>query len=137
MARQRRRRAFGIALGVVLVGVGASFIWHTQKTIERLTPPNSVVDLQTFMQQMPKPDSGYELNVGGSQHIELVGPLPSKWTLPAGPPSYIFDASGQLVDWTWDIGEDPDFVSAWHGSGRRVLTEEEVAAWVSSSADDG
>jgi hypothetical protein len=34
-------------------------------------------------------------------------------TIPSGPPCYVFDSSGRLVDWTGDVGDDSRFVKKW------------------------
>lgn len=33
--------------------------------------------------------------------------------VPSGPPAYVFDSKGQLVDWSLDTGEDPEFFRKW------------------------
>lgn len=39
---------------------------------------------------------------------------PSPWyVLSSGPAVYIQDESGHVVDWTADIGDDPDFRAKW------------------------
>ena len=34
---------------------------------------------------------------------------PLMWTLPSGPPAYLFDEFGQLVDFTDDVGDSTEF----------------------------
>jgi len=40
------------------------------------------------------------------------GPL-LKWTLPSGPPMYIFNKDETLIDYTLDSGDDPEFRDKW------------------------
>ncbi len=40
------------------------------------------------------------------------GPL-LKWTLPSGPPMYIFNKDETLIDYTLDSGDDPVFRDKW------------------------
>ena len=109
----------------ILLG-GALYVWHLRATHERLAPPEGAKELHAFLLQMPRPDRAYELRVGDARYVELVGPLPPTFTLPSGPPAYVFDESRQLVDWTADQGDDPGFTSRWHASGRRELTTIEM-----------
>jgi hypothetical protein len=36
------------------------------------------------------------------------------FTLRSGPAQYVFDENGNLIDWTWDSGDDPRFVKKWY-----------------------
>lgn len=40
------------------------------------------------------------------------GPL-LLWTMPSGPPMYIFNKEGILIDYTIDSGDDPEFKDKW------------------------
>ena len=42
-------------------------------------------------------------------HICVFGELAPLWTLPSGPPAYLFDASGRLADSTADVGDSTKF----------------------------
>lgn len=43
-------------------------------------------------------------------HICVFGDVNSvMWTLPSGPPAYLFDPSGKLVDYTLDVGDSTKF----------------------------
>ncbi len=43
-------------------------------------------------------------------HVCLFGDIDSvMWTLPSGPPAYLFDSSGALVDYTHDVGDSTKF----------------------------
>ena len=33
--------------------------------------------------------------------------------VPSGPAAYVFDESGQMVEWSWDPGDDLDFQEKW------------------------
>ena len=43
-------------------------------------------------------------------HICVFGdPLAGLWTFPSGPPAYLFDPNGHLVDYTCDVGDSQTF----------------------------
>lgn len=45
-----------------------------------------------------------------SNHVVVFGdPTAALWTLPSGPPAYLFNESGQLVDFTCDVGDSTTF----------------------------
>ncbi len=64
----------------------------------------------------------------GSNYFKVVGTVPnSPLTLPSGPPVYIFDESGVLVDWAADSGEASDFNRRWTGVSNVIaISAEEV-----------
>jgi hypothetical protein len=35
------------------------------------------------------------------------------WNFPSGPPAAVFNSNGDLVDTTFDAGDDPDFQDKW------------------------
>ena len=59
-------------------------------------------------------------------HICVLGDVDRLlWTLPSGPPAYLFDASGNLVDFTLDIGDSTRFQSDYDlFTGDRLSLEE-------------
>lgn len=45
-----------------------------------------------------------------ANHVVVFGDATSgMWTLPSGPPAYLFDESGQLIDFTHDVGDSTRF----------------------------
>ena len=45
-----------------------------------------------------------------ANHVVVFGDATSAlWTLPSGPPAYLFNESGQLVDFTSDVGDSTTF----------------------------
>ena len=45
-----------------------------------------------------------------ANHIVVFGdPTAALWTLPSGPPAYLFDETGQLIDFTIDAGDSATF----------------------------
>lgn len=46
------------------------------------------------------------------------------WALPSGPPAYVFDSKGKLIDWSGDTGDDPGFREKWSGAFEASSVEE-------------
>jgi hypothetical protein len=45
-----------------------------------------------------------------ANHVVVFGdPTAALWTLSSGPPAYLFDESGQLIDFTLDVGDSTTF----------------------------
>ena len=112
---------------VLLVAVASGWLAFCIYERRRMAPPQTALHLRGFLAEMRAPDHFAVLNVEGQQYLLVTGPLPSLNSLPSGPPQYVFDASGRLVDWTTDSGEDPDFVADWSATIVRAgLTSDEA-----------
>ena len=40
-------------------------------------------------------------------------PMDTWLAVPSGPAVYVFDENGQMVEWSWDTGDDPQFQKKW------------------------
>jgi len=62
-------------------------------------------------------------------HICVFGDIDSvAWTIPSGPPAYLFDPSGKLVDFTLDVGDSSTFQDNYAVHAGIDMTIAEVAA---------
>jgi hypothetical protein len=62
-------------------------------------------------------------NDGATTYYLAHGPIRAPLALPSGPPVYVFDQAGKLIDYTKDSGDDPRFAKAWKSgpeSGERL-----------------
>ena len=113
---------------VVLVGSYMAFCFYERN---RVTPPDEACSWETFLASMPPPREAWVFHVGGRQYVEVRGPMPSQWTFPSGPPSYVFNQDGILVDWAYDRGEMSSGYVGFHASSGRRLAVDEVPLWFS------
>jgi hypothetical protein len=97
----------------------------------RIAPPAEVRTLAGFLAVMRPPDEFKVVEVRGQEYLMAVGPLRALITFPSGPPAYVFDRTGALVDYSFDTGDAPDFVDRWrfYSSGR-PLSRDGATAWV-------
>jgi len=96
-------------VGAVLV----AWLMLSAREEKRLKPAPSVQTIQDFIQQMPPPARVQKFSAGNATYYEVWGQLGGTIRLPSGPPSYIFDSAGRLVDWTYDRGEARDYEQKW------------------------
>ena len=98
-------------LGCVLVLV----LWLMLSALEekKLKPPSSVQTIHDFLQQMPPPAYVKTFSFAETNYYEVWGRLGGTIRLPSGPPSYIFDPAGRLVDWTYDRGDAGNYIRKW------------------------
>ena len=97
------------------------------RNYRRITPGENAQHLEEFLKSMPPVEGIYSRQSGGTTYLEVVGTLPPLPSLPSGPPTYIFDSTGSLVDWTSDYGDDAAFERHWPlGVTRRRLTPSEA-----------
>jgi hypothetical protein len=103
-------------VAALLVCLLAVWVYSEKKGASAVRPPEGGTNLIAFLDARPQPRQIRRFVHDGKTHIEVVGkPVPSLLSLPSGPPAYIFDESGALVDWSRDLGDSPLFVSKWGG----------------------
>lgn len=77
--------------------------------LNRFAPDSGVVDYDGLKKQ-GVPLTVARRVVNPPEHICLFGDVNSvMWTLPSGPPAYLIDSSGRLVDFTHDVGDSTKF----------------------------
>lgn len=76
----------------------------------KLRAPNASFD--AVLAHIPTPQRFGTLERDGTTYVVVIGRL-TRIYLASGPPVYVFDRSGRLVDWTYDIGDDPRFSEQW------------------------
>jgi hypothetical protein len=77
--------------------------------LKRFAPAPGVVDYDGLKKQ-GVPVTAARRVVNPPDHLCLFGDIKSvMWTLPSGPPAYLIDSSGKLVDFTSDVGDSTKF----------------------------
>jgi hypothetical protein len=102
----------------------------------RAKPPADVRDLNSFLKWRTDAEPFRTTNVAGNEH--LVATAKPVGLMPSGPPAYVFDPWGNLVDWSADTGDDRQFGVKWpEDPGGKVLDRSAAARWPLGSARDG
>ncbi len=52
----------------------------------------------------------------------------SRLAVPSGPPAYVFDASGSLIYYSVDIGDDSSFHQRWPAAAQKAVSREGIHA---------
>lgn len=99
----------------------------------RVVPPEEVRSLDDFLVWRPAADQFVVVDANGGAYLIAYGPESSVFLVSSGPSAYVFDSSGQFVDWSSDIGDNPTFDERWNaqrsrGAGRS-LGRDEAARW--------
>lgn len=116
-----------VAIVLVLLILIVGWVSLEIRNYRRIAPGENAQHLDLFLKNMPPIDSIYARQSGGTTYLEVVGTLPPLPSLPSGPPTYIFDSTGSLVDWTSDYGDDSAFERRWPlGATRQRLTPREA-----------
>ena len=124
-SRSQWRSYVAIVLGVLIMFLG----WVSVETwgYLRIAPGEDAQHLKEFLKSMPPSEGIYSWQSGASTYLEVVGTLPPWPFVVSGPPIYIFDTTGKLVDWTAQSGEDSAFERRWPlGVTRRRLMPHEA-----------
>ncbi len=62
------------------------------------------------------------LSSKGESYWIAYGPLDYGLAIPSGPAAYVFDASGHLIAWSRDTGDDSRFQQAWPLAQQQAAT---------------
>jgi len=119
-----------VILLVLLVGGTSIYASALRRYYRHLTPTSRL--LREFARAMPSPQDVFLLERNGRVYVEVVGPSAPTWVVASGWPVYVFDETGNLIAWTPDDGEDPDFCKRWALTAeehrtRRISLDEAVA----------
>ena len=119
---------------VPLVCLLALWLYTEKRDADAVRPSGGGTNLAGFLAARPQPVKIRKFMHSGKVHFEVVGKRPSSaLSLPSGPPAYIFDETGTLVDWTADLGDSPSFVSKWgSGSNATFITAAEAKQLVAT-----
>ena len=103
----------------------------------RAKPPATVQNLEQYLGWQTGHRRAELQESGGQTFVVMHGPLAS--LVPSGPPVYVFDSTGRLVDWTTDSGDDPRFHEKWFGRNRnaREVSAEDARQRVARSGGKG
>jgi hypothetical protein len=98
----------------------------------RAKPPATVQTLDDYLKWQTKHRRIELQQSGGQEFVVMQGPNAGFVT--SGPPVYVFDASGRLIDWTTDCGDDPRFQQKWFvGRQAREVSVEEARRHVAAT----
>jgi len=88
-------------------------LWLDHSHHKQSTPPEEVQTLERFAEVMPPPQFLQSFQRNENKYLLWAGPSAPWYLLHSGPPTYIFDDSGRLIDWTPDRGDTPTFDKKW------------------------
>lgn len=102
---------FSLTLAVILVSV-SPVLFGPLYLSYRFTPGSPSVDIAQLEREIGASLETHAIEVGGTAYTLGIGPM-VMWAVPSGPPMYIFDAQGRLLDATPDVGDAPGFGEKW------------------------
>ena len=103
----------------LVLGLAAAIGLYALKTcyVSPLEPPPSVVTFDDYLAWRSDATEFVRITKRGREFIQAKGP--ESGVLASGPSGYVFDSAGRMVDWSFDTGDDPEFVGRWYSSSHR------------------
>jgi hypothetical protein len=117
----------GIVVAGFLICLVALWIYAEKRNAEAVRPPAGLTSLPAFLNARPQTDKIRRFVHDGKVYLEVIGePYKGPLSLASGPPVYVFDETGKLVDWSRDIGDAPSFLDKWgnFSNGTFISAEE-------------
>lgn len=104
-------------VGVLLIGgLVTAWIYSEVRYAGKVRPPPSATNFQSFLQHGLEPRRFQRFDHGGIPYLRVFARMPSLLlALPSGPPVYVFNSKGDLIDWCGDSGDNGAFIRKWHG----------------------
>lgn len=98
----------------ILGSLAIACIYSEKKSAQMARPPLGATNLAAFLEARPNWSQIRGFVHHGKPHVEVIGkPILLPLNPPSGPPAYIFDEPGALVDWCRDLGDNPSFARKW------------------------
>jgi len=123
------------ALLVLLLPVCAW--WACEVHHARKSNADGIETYRQYRESLPPPESVLKLRVGEGEFYALSGPVSVLLALSSGPPVYIFDSEGKLLDWTLDSGDDPRFSERWGALRGEEIPLAEFERMIGGLGDNG
>ena len=120
-----------IPIGLIVVSalVARAYRWYSP---DPTAPPSQVTSISEFIEWQHETD-WYQFEHNGSEFV-AVRTVALQWA--SGPPEYIFDRSGELVDWSRDLADDTKYSRKWRNrSDWRRMSSAEMRAFVAKSVE--
>lgn len=108
------KRFRGVIVVVVLIG---GCITGELQCLRRADPTNRIANLPEYLVWRPDAEEFAAVEANGQRHVIAYGPYTR--TFPSGPSASVFDPTGILVDWSFDIGDDSRFDDKWRAQLHR------------------
>jgi hypothetical protein len=111
----------------VLIALFAVWVVLVDRWGESVAPGGET--LAECLAKMPEPARAEVFTQDGQDYLLLTGTTQVFPRLPSGPPRYVFNKTGRLVEWVPD-SKSGTFWGLWPGaSNRRAITREEMMRW--------
>jgi hypothetical protein len=109
----------------MLYGIG-TYKHAVESTFVEKVRPDGVYDIKDFLQRFPEQERTFQSDVDGHRYVVVWISTPKvAGHISSGPPAYVFDSDGALVDWSADIGDDGKIWEKWLLASARELKESE------------
>jgi len=105
-----------VIVGTVVIGLFVFWLLDERRSRKAVIPPDGLTNLVSFLEGRTNVARLRQFTNDGKVYVEVFAQYPpSMLKLRSGPPTYIFDVSGGMVDWTADRGDATAFVRRWGG----------------------
>ena len=123
--RQRLRLTTVVVL--LFLGLFGAWLYELGRWSDSVVPAGDT--LADHLAHRSPPYRARVFEVAGQEYVAVFGPWRVSPRFPSGPPVYVYDQQGRLVDWCGDTGDgglNPKWNGAYQG---REITPAELAQW--------
>jgi hypothetical protein len=107
---------------LVLATVICPMVYHS-----KISSAEGLANYSEYRRNLPEPRTVRLLRKDNLEFVACYGPI-TTLALVSGPPLYVFDRSGKLVDWSRDIGDDGVYDDKWRPFEGETISFKEADA---------
>ncbi|NCC62228.1 MAG: hypothetical protein EOM12_15110 [Verrucomicrobiae bacterium] len=90
-------------------------------------PTDKFHNINEYLEKGYTPSCVTKVKRGTNIFIIIYGTLTNKWlAIPSGPAAYVFDSSGKMIDWSYDVGDDSQYKLNWMPLSPELLSLEDL-----------
>ncbi len=130
-----------LVLASFALWIPRGYIAFKDKQFDHAIPPHSVQTFHDFLEWQSEIKGCREIEVRGVTYYHVIGPAAR--TLPSGGALYVFDANGNFIGWSKDVGDimrnEAVFYPNWwlpEGSSMKVMSIDELKERLSSRSTE-
>ena len=97
---------------LVIVSIFCLAVFSEYLSYYAVKPSSETITLTNFLNSKVRVRDVRKFEIENKTNTVVIG-IPGLLSFPSGPPVYIFDEQGVLVDWCYDSGDAPLFYKKW------------------------
>lgn len=124
MTMKRSEKIGWLLVVLIPAGLVSGFVLSEIRWQRINNPEGKFTNVREYLAHGRLPARVTKVQRDGNTFFIAYSPMDYRLAVPSGPAAYVFDQTGQMVDWSRDTGENPSFATRWFRSQDKSSIEE-------------